>query len=182
MVQKYTSLEDVIELARYAHRNQRDKAGMPYFDHPERVMKAVQAQGAFPYVQMAAVLHDVTEDTAFTTDMLITLGVPEAAVNLVKLLDRHASAKKYDGIDEWRQRAIDNGNLERAGHYSSLVHFQTSADDFYYEEIRRNKDALMIKLSDIHDNTQLWRLVYLPVPTQERLKDKYDKAVKKLTH
>jgi hypothetical protein len=38
-----------------------------------------------------------------------------------------------------------------------------------------------VKLADIDDNTQQWRLSYLPEDTQNRLKAKYDKARKELT-
>lgn len=160
-MQKYTSLDDMIELARFAHRNQRDKAGLPYFDHPYRVMQAVQQQGAMPYVQMAAILHDVSEDTAFSTEVLWALGVPDAALAIVRLLDRQESELEY--------RAIIRG--------ACFVEYSDEGrDTFYYENIRNNPDALMIKLADIHDNTQEWRLSYLPKETQSRLRKKYDKA------
>lgn len=48
-MQKFNTLSDAIALAEFAHRNQHDKAGMPYIEHPRRVMEAVQAQGAMPY-------------------------------------------------------------------------------------------------------------------------------------
>lgn len=95
-MQKYKTLADVIALAEFAHRNQVDKAGLPYIEHPRRVMQSVQTQGALPYVQMAAILHDVTEDTAFTLQMLLDLGVPEPAVDIVRLLDRSVSDLNAD--------------------------------------------------------------------------------------
>lgn len=87
-MQKFSTLSDAIALAEFAHRNQLDKAGLPYIEHPKRVLAKVQAQGAMPYVQMAAVLHDVTEDTPFTHGMLLELGFSEAVCRLVLLLDR----------------------------------------------------------------------------------------------
>lgn len=159
-MQRYTSLDDMIELARYAHRNQRDKAGMPYFDHPYRVMRAVQDQGAMPYVQMGAILHDVSEDTAFTTDILRQLGVPDAALEIVRLVDRQASEKTFYSIP----------NRDAVG-----FDFKDS-EDFYYRCIKANPGALQVKLADIHDNTQEWRLSYLPKETQDRLRKKYAKA------
>lgn len=85
----YSGLADAVALAEFAHRNQRDHAGMPYIDHPKRVLASVQGQNALPFVQIAAVLHDVIEDTPFSREVLLTLGVPEAAVNLVWLLSRN---------------------------------------------------------------------------------------------
>src|SRR5690242_18481465 len=87
-MQKFQTLQDAIALAEFAHRNQQDKAGMPYIDHPKRVLATVQAMGGKPYVQMAAVLHDVVEDTAITLDMLEALGFSPAVVLLVDLLTR----------------------------------------------------------------------------------------------
>jgi (p)ppGpp synthase/HD superfamily hydrolase len=141
-MQIYNDLASVIALAEFAHRNQVDKAGLPYFSHPERVMKAVQAQGALPYVQMGAILHDVVEDTAFTADMLLELGVPSSAVNIVTLLTKAPGVSNID----------------------------------YYLKIRENEDARRVKLADIHDNTQAWRMAYLDKESQERLKKKYNIA------
>src|SRR6478735_856548 len=87
-MQKFGTLADAIALAEFAHRNQRDKAEMPYIDHPKRVLATDQAQGARPYVQIAAVLHDVIEDTPFDGANLSRLGFTESAVRLVELLTR----------------------------------------------------------------------------------------------
>lgn len=164
-MQTYKTLPDVIALAEFAHRNQTDKAGLPYIEHPRRVMESVQRQGAFPYVQMAAILHDVTEDTAFTCNMLRTLGVPEAAVEIVALLDRDHSKNAYDV--EMALRI--NGQID-------IPDYCKDADSYYYYHIRQNPGAKVVKLADIDDNTQQWRLSYLPEDTQNRLQIKYDNA------
>jgi (p)ppGpp synthase/HD superfamily hydrolase len=166
MTQKFKTLDDAIELAFYAHRHQTDKAGLPYFKHPKRVMKSVQAQGALPYVQMAAILHDVTEDTAFTCDMLLQLGFPEGAVEIVRLVDRAHSANRY------KDYCLSLGVANGVG--GAII--SHSADEFYYANIKRNPGALMVKLADINDNLQEWRLTYLPAETQARLREKYAKA------
>lgn len=164
MTQTFKTLDDITALATFAHRNQSDKAGDPYINHPLRVLAAVQQQGARPYEQMAAVLHDVTEDTAFTCDMLIALGVPEAAVNIVRLVDRNAS------LNAWRMLYEQ----------PDLNSFPT-AKEFYYFNIRADPGALKVKLADIGDNLQPWRLSYLSEPTQERLRAKYAEALLLLT-
>lgn len=154
-MQKFNTIADAIALAEFAHRNQVDKAGLSYIDHPRRVLEKVRAQGALPYVQMAAILHDVTEDTAFTPKMLIELGVPESAMTIVKLLDRDYSKEQYSTFSPWE-----------------------NVDHFYYGCIRANPDALMVKLADIEDNTSELRLSYLSRESQSRLRDKYDCALK----
>lgn len=178
MTQTFKTLGDAIALAEFAHRNQTDKAGLPYIDHPKRVLAAVQQQGALPYVQMAAVLHDVTEDTAFTLEMLTEIGIPEAAVEIIKLMDRGISEQEYKVCDAWRQRAKNAG--QDYLHYSNALHGTSHRDDYYYESIKRNPGALQVKLADIDDNTQSWRLAYLPQDTQARLEIKYTRAKKRL--
>src|SRR6478735_10636496 len=146
-MQKFQTLGDAIALAEFAHRNQVDKAGMPYIDHPKRVLATVQAQGARPYVQIAAVLHDVVEDTPITCDGLEALGFSESAVRLVDLLTRRKEV----------------------------------APHLYYRAIRQSKDATMVKLADIADNTLEWRLSHLTDETQSRLRQKYANATNYLT-
>lgn len=188
---KFNTLDDVIALAEFAHRNQIDKAGMPYIEHPRRVMQAVQAQGAMPYVQMAAILHDVTEDTAFTPEMLLELGVPEAAVDIVKLVDRDQSYQSFLDILEGQRlllkswEGLDNFELETAikewsENNRPWIGSNMTADEFYYSEIKRNAGALQVKLADIGDNLQPWRLNYLSEDKQNHLRNKYAKALKLL--
>lgn len=87
-MQKFSTLQDAIALAEFAHRNQVDKAGFPYIEHPRRVLENVKAMGAKPYIQQAAILHDVVEDTAFTLDMLADLGFSEPVLLVVDLVTR----------------------------------------------------------------------------------------------
>lgn len=144
----YQTLDDAIRLAEFAHRHQFDLSGFNYVEHPKRVLAAVQAQGAPPYVQMAAVLHDVAEDTPFSPEILLTLGFSEAVVVLVRQLSRR-----------W---------------YGKPKH---KTDEEYYQIISANPFAKMIKLADIADNTLEWRLSYLEPETQERLRNKYRNAL-----
>lgn len=168
-MQKFKTISDAIALAEFAHRNQVDKAGLPYIEHPRRVLAKVQAQGALPYVQMAAILHDVTEDTAFTCEMLLELGVPEAAVKIVRLVDRSASQEAF----------YDQPHIFRYGHPKDRG-TKEQIDEFYYSEISEDPGARMVKLADIEDNLSPWRLAYLEEATQQRLKEKYAKAIRML--
>ncbi len=62
-------LAHAIKLASTAHEHQLDKSGLPYILHPLRVMMWVIEAGFFSEAtQIAAVLHDVVEDTDRTLD------------------------------------------------------------------------------------------------------------------
>lgn len=162
------NLNDCIRLAEFAHFHQTDKAGQPYIEHPKRVLANVQAQGAQPYVQMAAVLHDVTEDTKFTPEMLLDLGVPEAAVEIVRLVDRDQNEAKF-----LQHFFFDDDFLFTDA-------WKIKRDEAYYASIKNNPGAVQVKLADIGDNLQPWRLNYLPPETQARLQKKYAKAIELL--
>ncbi|MBM4025400.1 MAG: bifunctional (p)ppGpp synthetase/guanosine-3',5'-bis(diphosphate) 3'-pyrophosphohydrolase [Planctomycetes bacterium] len=77
-----SALEAAIRLASEKHTGQTDKAGAPYILHPLRLMMRMDED----VLRMAAVLHDVVEDTPTTLDGLRAAGIPEEAVRLVDLL------------------------------------------------------------------------------------------------
>ena len=63
---KQAAVEDAISIAAHAHKGQKDKAGAPYLLHPLRMMLRMDSEAAM----MAAVLHDVVEDTDWTLGRL----------------------------------------------------------------------------------------------------------------
>lgn len=79
-------VEDAVALARRAHQGQVDKAGEAYIDHPLRVMERVSGDSE----RMAAVLHDVLEDTDVTAADLRSAGCPEPVVVAVEALTKRA--------------------------------------------------------------------------------------------
>jgi (p)ppGpp synthase/HD superfamily hydrolase len=87
------ALERAIALACRAHRGQRYPSPEvePYIQHPLRVMLAVQGFKA----QMAAVLHDVLEDTEVTVDQLREAQFPDDVIAAVVALT-HREEQTYD--------------------------------------------------------------------------------------
>ncbi|WP_447006202.1 HD domain-containing protein [Saccharothrix isguenensis] len=85
------TVDDAIRIARAAHAAQVDKSGKPYIDHPLRVMARVSGEHA----RMAAVLHDVVEDTAVTdTDLLAAGCPPEVVATVLALSHRDGEAQE----------------------------------------------------------------------------------------
>jgi len=97
------TLEDAIALAVDAHRGQKDKVGEPYILHPLRVMFRL-GWDAPPSVRMAAVLHDVVEDTKVTLSELRRLGYPEEVLRAVELLSR----RHEDTYEQFVERLLPN--------------------------------------------------------------------------
>jgi (p)ppGpp synthase/HD superfamily hydrolase len=85
------TLENAILLAAQSHLGQQDKAGAPYILHPLRVMMRCRT----PEAMIAAVLHDVVEDTPVTLAQLREQGYPEAVVAAVACLTK-AEGEDYD--------------------------------------------------------------------------------------
>ncbi|NVN97530.1 HD domain-containing protein [Candidatus Nomurabacteria bacterium] len=84
-------IEKAIEIALKAHSGQMDKAGSPYILHPLRVM----LQMSDDEEKMAAILHDVVEDSDVSMDDLKAAGFPETVLQAVDLLT-HKDSESYE--------------------------------------------------------------------------------------
>ena len=127
-------IEEAIRIAVDAHRGQKDRGGAPYILHPLRMMVRVQTDAE----RMAAVLHDVVEDTAWTLDDLRARGFPGEVLRAVDALTRREGetyedfiaraaadpvAKRVkiadleDNLDLRRTGAVSDGDVERVNRY-----------------------------------------------------------------
>jgi (p)ppGpp synthase/HD superfamily hydrolase len=76
-------------IARAAHEGQLDKAGLAYFEsHVADVHRRVISYGGGANEQIAALLHDVLEDTNVNLTELRSQGIPEEALVIVRLLTK----------------------------------------------------------------------------------------------
>ncbi len=87
------NLEKAICIAARAHAGQVDKAGAPYILHPLRLMLRMDD----PAARIAAVLHDVVEDSPWTLEQLRAEGFPSAVVQAVDALTRR-DGETYDAF------------------------------------------------------------------------------------
>jgi hypothetical protein len=79
-----STLERAIAIATRAHEGATDKGGHPYILHPLRVMLAVESMDE----RLAAVLHDVLEDTAWTLAQLREEGFSETVIQALEALTK----------------------------------------------------------------------------------------------
>jgi (p)ppGpp synthase/HD superfamily hydrolase len=79
---KMTTLEDAISIAAQAHKGQKDKAGAPYLLHPLRMMLRMNSEAPM----IAAVLHDVVEDSDWTLEQLREKGFSDEVLDAVECL------------------------------------------------------------------------------------------------
>ena len=94
------TLEKAIEIALSAHNNQVDKDGRPYILHPLRVMLKMDTE----VEQIAAVLHDVLEDSDLSSFSLRERG---ASQEILTVLD-HLTHRKNESYEEFILRVRQN--------------------------------------------------------------------------
>jgi (p)ppGpp synthase/HD superfamily hydrolase len=121
---------DALLIAEAAHRGQVRKGprAEPYIRHPIRVADSALTAGYDVNAQIAALLHDVAEDTTVTLDDLRSLAVPPRALELTTLLTKW-----------W--------NDEKPARVS-----RTIAKAEYYAAILQDDVAIGLKLLDRADN------------------------------
>ncbi len=93
-------LSEAIRVALEAHEAQKDRAGEPYILHPLRVMLAMRDDT----MRIAAVLHDVIEDSSMTLSELTQLGFSEEVVRIVGSLSR----RELESYDDYISRILLN--------------------------------------------------------------------------
>jgi (p)ppGpp synthase/HD superfamily hydrolase len=96
-MERFEQLRDAIMLAVSAeYEKPLEKGGRPYFLHPLRVMMRMDS----PEQMMAAVLHDVVEDTEITLEDLAARGYPPAVIDAVDRLTRRENDEDYEAYIE----------------------------------------------------------------------------------
>jgi (p)ppGpp synthase/HD superfamily hydrolase len=91
-------------IAAAAHASQVDKAGNPYVGHVRRVASYVDQ--TITDAVVAALLHDVIEDSGITASDLADQGVPARAIEAVELLTRRDGQKPADYYQRVRDHPI----------------------------------------------------------------------------
>ena len=136
------TFDETVDFIKIAHDGQFDKGGAPYWEHPRAVAAEVRlfciSHGPLPGVDpkheaLAALLHDVIEDTAITAKQLLEVGYPEEVVTMVEIVS------KPDGY---------------TGTYAEFI-------DSIVES--SNIGAMRVKLADMKHNSDPKRIAQLPV-------------------
>ena len=136
------TIDETIAFIRFAHAGQVDKAGRDYYHHPVAVMKRLP-ETTDVEVKLAALLHDVLEDTKHSRATLASMGYTKRTLDAVELLT---------------QKPGDERTYEKK--IAALI-------------ATGNKDAIRVKFADILENTDPERLAALPPDTRKYLESKY---------
>jgi len=102
MPKTMTLLEKAIEIALRAHTGQKGKDGSPYVLHPLRLMTRMGTDDE----RMAAVLHDVVEDSEVTLEELRAAGFPGGVLEAVKLLTHEKGLSYEDYVERLKAHPV----------------------------------------------------------------------------
>jgi (p)ppGpp synthase/HD superfamily hydrolase len=107
------------EFAELAHAGVvRRGTGEPYFEHVERVAKAVEALGFPERVIAAGYLHDVVEDTDVSSEELAEKFGPEVAALVAEVTN--PALEKLPGNREWR-KAKETEHLAKTSYFGASL-------------------------------------------------------------
>ena len=136
------TLERAIEIAARAHADQVDKAGEPYILHPIQVMLRVSGTEA----RIAAVLHDVVEDSAFTIEDLRKEGFSPPVLEAVAALTKKQGESRLEAASRAAKNEIartvklaDNAENMDLGRIAN----PTEKDYARLEEYKKVREILM---------------------------------------
>ena len=105
-------INKAIDIAYNAHKEQRDKAGRPYFLHPVIVAQSMESESEI----CVALLHDVVEDSKITLAELEKIFPPEIT-EAVNLLTHKKGIDYFDYI-----RAIKSNPIAKRVKLADLAH------------------------------------------------------------
>ena len=96
-----------------AHKNQKDKCGMPYVFHPFHLAEQMDSEET----TIVALLHDVVEDTPYTLEDLAQMGFGQRVIHALQLLTHDPKVEYMDYV-----RAIRHDSVAKAVKLADLQH------------------------------------------------------------
>ena len=110
----YTDLtKRALKLCFEAHKEQVDKTGLPYVFHPFHLAEQMQSEES----TVAALLHDVVEDTDYTFEDLKKMGFGGAILDALRLLTHDDDTPYMDYV-----AALKDNPIARAVKLADLKH------------------------------------------------------------
>lgn len=115
-----------IKLMYEIHKEQVDKAGMPYVLHPLHVAEEMKDETS----TIVALLHDVVEDSNITFDKLSELGFSTNVIESLKLLTHNENDDYFDYIKKIATNPISTSvKLADLKHNSDLTRIDKITDN-----------------------------------------------------
>lgn len=111
-----------LKLCFEAHKNQTDKSGMPYVFHPFHLAEQMKGEDT----TIAALLHDVVEDTDYTIADLKQMGFPTNVLEALELLTHNDGTPYMEYVAKIKDNPIAKAvKLADLEHNSDLSRLDT---------------------------------------------------------
>ena len=122
----YTDMtKKALKLCFEAHKDQTDKAGLPYVFHPFHLAEQMPDEDT----TVAALLHDVLEDTACTPADLREMGFRETVIEALELLNHDKAVPYLDYVAKLKENRIARTvKLADLRHNSDLTRLDNPSD------------------------------------------------------
>ena len=123
----YTDLtKKALKLCFEAHKDQKDKSGLPYVFHPFHLAEQMTDEATV----VVALLHDIVEDTPYTLDDLRNMGFPQEVTNALALMTHDKRVPYMEYVAKIREnpiaRAVKLADLEHNSDLSRLDELTTA--------------------------------------------------------
>lgn len=100
---RYTEqTKKALKLCFEAHKDQTDKSGLPYVFHPFHLAEQMPDEAT----TVAALLHDVVEDTDFTLAQLREMGFPAETLDALALLTHDKSVPYMEYVAKIKENPV----------------------------------------------------------------------------
>lgn len=110
----YTTMtKKAINLLFEAHKDQKDKSGLPYVFHPFHVAEQMDDEDS----TIVALLHDLLEDTSYTVEDLKKIGFNNKVCDALILMTHDDNVKYLDYV-----KKIKNNEIARKVKIADLKH------------------------------------------------------------
>ncbi|MCH5324385.1 MAG: GTP pyrophosphokinase [Eubacterium sp.] len=127
-------------LAFEAHKEQKDKSGMPYIFHPFHLAEQMDSEETV----ITALLHDVAEDTDYTLDDLRDMGFSEEVIGALALLTHDPAVPYTEYIKRIKSNPIAKAvKLADLRHNSDLTRLSV-VDEKAIERSEKYKAAIAL--------------------------------------
>ncbi len=129
-----------LKLCFEAHKDQRDKSGLPYVFHPFHLAEQMTDEET----TVVALLHDVVEDTELTLEDLKAKGFSQCVLDAIALMTHAPEVPYMDYVRKIKENPIATAvKLADLKHNSDLTRLDT-VDERALERCEKYKKAMAI--------------------------------------
>lgn len=135
-----------LKLCFEAHKEQTDKSGMPYVFHPFHLAEQMTDEKT----TVAALLHDIVEDTEYTFEDLSKMGFAKDVIDALRLLTHDDGTEYMDYVAALKHNPIARAVKLADLHHNSDTTRLDSIDEWALKREEKYKKAIKL-LESVED-------------------------------